>query len=100
MSDKPIMCTLGKDDFKDREAAWHAVLGRSVTGWRETTDGFELSIARDEGTLEEINRLAALESDCCSWMEIAVEDGDPVLLTISSKSPGGKAVIGMLLPDA
>lgn len=98
MYDKPIMCTLSEGDFETREAAWQAVLGCGVTECRETPEGFVLSIARDEDVLAEIQRLAALESSCCAWMEIAVDDGDPIVLTMTSKSPGGKDVIAMLIP--
>lgn len=96
---KPIVCTLSSGEFESREAEWRAALERGMNDCRETPRGFELSIARDEQVLTEINRLAALESSCCTWLDITVTDTDPIVLTMTSQTPGGKDVIRMLIKD-
>lgn len=98
MRENPIICTLGIGEFTTREAEWHAVLKSAVTAYQETPQGFVFSIAPSEAIRTELQRLAGLESTCCAWMDIAVEDGDPIVLKMTSNSPGGKEVIAMLVP--
>jgi hypothetical protein len=69
----------------NRRAAEWAALGRKGLGQRQIHPwGVVLRYHRRNGVETELNRLMALEGDCCAFLEFTlVEDGAELVLTVT-----------------
>jgi hypothetical protein len=89
---KTIACTLTRNDLAERRARWQALAARSLVGIDETETGLRLRFA---GERSELEALAALERDCCSFATWTI---DGTTLAIDGGSPEAVAAVrGMFL---
>jgi hypothetical protein len=98
MSDlKPIVCTLTDEERSSRTTTWKDVVANSVTHIEELGDGYALTLNAGQIDLDQLRNLVESESECCRWMNLQLQERSPLTLSISSASPGGKAVIKHML---
>jgi hypothetical protein len=95
----PIVCTLSSADLAAQADRWKRLIARAMTERTETADGLRLSFRPEPGVEEELRRLVAAESQCCSWAAWAVEtNAGATVLDVRSSGPGVAALHGMLRP--
>ena len=90
-------CTLDNAAFAERLAEWRALVAAGVTGCRRMGNKIELTLSTDGPTIARLNRLIALEKECCGPAEFFVEVADDgVRCTISAPAALRRAVIGRI----
>jgi hypothetical protein len=81
----PIACTLGPDHGVARLDRWRAVSERAHPGSRRAGHLLEVRSQAQLGVREELERLAAAERQCCSFLVWEVSAGeDRVLLRVQA----------------
>lgn len=81
-SPAPVACTLSAHDFRER-AAWLARLTTEACVGHRIEDTLAVLRYRRAATAE-VRKLAALEGECCAFLQFDVEEaGDEVLLRIT-----------------
>jgi hypothetical protein len=95
----PIACTLSSADLAAQVGQWERLIARAMTERTETADGLRLSFRPAPGVEEELRRLVATETGCCSWAAWAVEtDAGATVLDVRSTGPGIATLHGMFWP--
>jgi hypothetical protein len=97
---EPVACTLTSAGLAAQADSWKRLIARSMTECTQTADGLRMSFRPEPGVEEELRRLVAVESECCSWAAWAVgtDAGAPVL-DVRSAGEGVAALHGMFRPD-
>jgi hypothetical protein len=85
----PIACSLGADDLEQRLADIAAVGDSRLVG-REFDDGTHLLRFRPgAATRRRLEGIVAAEADCCSFLDLALEDrGTELVLKIAAPEDG------------
>jgi hypothetical protein len=84
-----IACTLTSADLAAQRDRWERLAARAMAERAETADGLRLVFRPDPGAEDELRALVAVESECCSWAEWAVEaDGGRIVLTVHATGEG------------
>lgn len=85
-----IACTLDTGDLAEQARRWRAL---PLVQREETRDGIRVTFAREDGVVDELRALVAVENDCCRWAQWSVEDG--VVLVATSRGHGVVTLHGM-----
>ena len=95
-----MACSLTSAGLAAQAGRWQRLMARAMTERAETADGLRMSFRPEPGVEEELRRLVAVESGCCSWAAWGVETmaGAPVL-DVRSTGPGIATLHGMFRPD-
>jgi hypothetical protein len=95
----PIACTLSSADLAAQASRWEQLIAQAMTERTETADGLRLSFRPVPGVEEELCRLVAAETECCSWAAWAVEtDAGATVLDVRSTGPGIATLHDMFRP--
>jgi hypothetical protein len=96
---EPVACTLTSADLAAQADGWKRLIARAMTECTRTADGLRMSFRPEPGVEEELRRLVAVESVCCSWAAWAVEtDAGAPVLDVRSAGEGVAALHGMFRP--
>lgn len=98
MTPKAIACTLTKKDLAGQARRWRAVFAGAGVGREAVADGLSLHFRDDAGVEDELQRLVAVENECCSWADwrIAREQG-MLAVVVRSDGEGVAALHGMFI---
>jgi hypothetical protein len=92
----PVACTLTSAGLAAQAGRWERLFARALAEYAETADGLRMSFRPEPGVEEELRRLVAVESECCSWAAWAVEtNAGATVLDVRSTGPGVAALHGM-----
>lgn len=95
-----VACTLGEADLAAQSKRWHELRRRSEAGQLVTQSGKRVYFRADDGVLEKLNALVAIERRCCSWADWTISAAqDEVVLEVASTDHGIEAVHQMFTPD-
>jgi hypothetical protein len=85
----PIACSLGAGDLKQRLAAIAAIGSASLRD-RETDGGRHLlRFGADEATRRRLEEIVAAEAECCSFLDLILEErGSELVLSIAAPQDG------------
>jgi hypothetical protein len=93
---EPVACMLNSADLAAQADGWKLLIARAMTEYTQTADGLRMSFRPEPGVEEELRRLVAVESECCSWAAWAVEtDAGAPVLDVRSAGEGVAALHGM-----
>jgi MerR family transcriptional regulator, copper efflux regulator len=96
---EPVACTLTSAGLAAQADSWKRLVARAMTKRTQTADGLRMSFRPEPGVEEELRRLVAVESVCCSWAAWAVEtDAGAPVLDVRSSGEGVAALHGMFRP--
>ena len=91
-----VACTLSATDLKTQRERWLALGENFGLGREETADGLRLSFRYHPQIQEELEALAAVENECCSWAAWNVErEGDALVMAARSQDTGVATLHGM-----
>ena len=91
-----IACTLTTRDLAVQRERWLRLIRASGTSRAQTPNGLRLGFRADPGVAEELERLAAVERECCAWASWSVVvAGDRVELDVTSTGDGVAALHSM-----
>lgn len=91
-----IACTLTSADLAAEGDRWERLAARAMTERAETADGLRIVFRPEPGAEEELRALVAVENECCSWADWAVEAGDgQILLDVRATPEGAAVLLGM-----
>jgi hypothetical protein len=94
----PVACTLTKEDLESQRERWIQVCAEAGTARVETEDGLRLVFADKPGVADELNALAAVENECCSWARWTVlRRGQTLFMEARSRREGIAALHGMFI---
>jgi hypothetical protein len=91
-----VACTLTAADLAVQGNGWARLAARAMTGRALTDDVLRVSFraAAGDGVEDELQRLVAVERECCAWASWTVRaDGADVVLEVRSAAPEGIAVL-------
>ena len=93
MANDPIIaCTLGAADLADQSAAWRSLREASETAVEPIAEGVRVRFRAGTEVEEELQRLTAVENECCSWAVWSVHAGvDEAVLEVRSAGDGVQA---------
>jgi hypothetical protein len=90
-----IGCSLEAADAARRVLDWHQ-LGERASSREAIDGGFAIAFPIDLGS--DVERLAALESDCCGFLSIEIgRTADHVRLQITGDDPAARSLIDALI---
>lgn len=91
-----ISCTLTTTDLAAQRERWLRLIATSGAAREETASGLRLRFRTDSGAAAELERLAAVERDCCAWATwtVSATPGE-VTLDVASSGDGVAALHGM-----
>jgi hypothetical protein len=96
---EPVACTLTSADLAAQADGWKGLIARAMTQCTQTAEGLRMSFRPEPGVEEELRRLVAVESVCCSWAAWALEtDAGAPVLDVRSAGEGVAALHGMFRP--
>ncbi len=97
---EPVACTLTPVGLAAQADSWKRLIARAMTECTQSDDGLRMSFRRQPGVEEELRRLVAVESECCSWAAWTVEtNAGATVLDVRSTGPGIAVLHGMFPPD-
>ena len=92
-----IACTLGPDDMPVREAELRALGREALLAVEHCEARATLRFRRDPATRARVERMVALESECCAFIDFELYDtGDALALTLRTPD-GGEPAMHMLV---
>ena len=87
---KPIACTLGESDLRQRLDEIAALGADSLLG-HESKDGVHtLRFRPDERAHHRLEQIAAAEAQCCSFLDLRITKCDDELLLTIATAEGGE----------
>ena len=93
---EPVACTLSVAGLAAQSERWMQLAARAMTERAETADGLRMVFRPESGVEEELRALVAVENECCSWADWAVEVNDGrVALNVRAAGDGITALHGM-----
>jgi hypothetical protein len=85
MDEPTIACSLGAEGYRERLSSIRAVGQVAFLDAEARPDGAVLSFRNSERVRAELSSIVKAESECCSFLELALHsEGDRTFLTISS----------------
>ncbi len=85
----PTACSLGAGDLRERLNEIAAVGAESLIGRSTDGDRHLLRFRSTEATRRRLEAIVAAEAECCSFLNLSLEDQDDVLvLSISAPEDG------------
>jgi hypothetical protein len=91
----PVACTLTSAGLAAQTGRWEGLAG-AMTECTQTSDGLRMSFRPEPGVEEELRRLVAVETECCSWATWTVKtNAGATVLDVRSAGPGIGALHGM-----
>ena len=86
----PAACTLGAQDGKARFGRWRRLVQRANAGMSRNGNAIVVRFDSGAGIADELQELAAAESECCSFLDwvVTADDGR---LTLTVTSPANDA---------
>ena len=95
----PVACSLTPAGLTAQAGRWQRLIARAMTELTKTADGLRLSFRAEPGVEEELRRLVATETECCSWAAWTVEtDAGATVLDVRSTGDGIAVLHGMFSP--
>jgi hypothetical protein len=95
-STAPVACTLTSAGLAAQSDRWHRLAARAMTGRAETADGLRIVFRPEPGAEDELRALVAVENQCCSWADWAVDaGGGQIVLNVRSSAEGIATLHGM-----
>jgi hypothetical protein len=89
----PIACTLTADDLAKLRDRWHELASTAFVAREKTHDGLRLVFRPDPGVAEQLERLIAVERECCAWADWRLESADSgVVVDVCSRGDGVAAL--------
>lgn len=89
----PVACSLGQGDLVKRQERWRRLCDRALREKERTDDGVRLRFRALAGAQSELEDLAALERDCCSFGAWSVSsEGAELVLSVSAEGDAVAAV--------
>jgi len=90
-STKPIVCSLGPEDLRQRLTVIRELNRRALRG-RER-DGLRLKLAYDADAEAEVRELVAMERRCCSFLDFRMNQLDGrFLVTITAPTEAADSI--------
>ena len=84
-----VACTLGKAGLETQARGWRALRERAQVRQIKTPDGKRVCFRADDGVVDELADLVAVESRCCTWAKWEVEPRKrEVVLHVTSTAHG------------
>jgi hypothetical protein len=91
-----IACTLSSAGLAAQAGRWERLIARAMTECTETADGLRMSFRPEPGVEEELRRLVAVESGCCSWADWMVQaNAETIVLNVRSAREGIPTLHGL-----
>jgi hypothetical protein len=95
----PVACTLTYAGLAAQAGRWERFMAGAMTECTQTSDGLRMSFRPEPGVEEELRRLVAVETECCSWATWTVEtNAGATVLDVRSAGPGIAALHSMFRP--
>ena len=92
-----IACTLGPDDMPAREAELRALGREALLAVERSEARATLRFRRDPAARARVERIVALESECCAFIDFDLHDtGDALALALRTPD-GGEPAMHMLV---
>lgn len=91
-----VVCTLSKTGLATQSRRWQELRARSEVKQLATPDGKHVYFRRDEGVVQELTELIAIEQRCCSWAAWNVDLlKREIVLHVTSTGHGVNAIHAM-----
>jgi hypothetical protein len=85
----PAACALTSADVAAQAGRWQQLAAWAMIERAETADGLRLCFRPEPGVEDELNRLVAVENECCPWATWTVHKAaDQVVLGVGSAGEG------------
>lgn len=78
--------------MKDRDGAWHKLLGSGLVHRERIPGGLRLSAQR--GAVDALMQLVDLERECCAWIDYEVSDAS---VAMTAEGDGEAVLAGMFV---
>jgi hypothetical protein len=88
----PIACTLGASDLRRRLNEIAALGADSLLGHEETGEGHVLRFRNDESTRRRLEKIVTAEAECCSFLEMEIDERGRALFLALAAPAEGRAV--------
>jgi hypothetical protein len=89
-----VACSLSARDLSHRHDRWHRLGERAGAATLITADGLQLVFHAAPGIEAELEQLAALERDCCSFATWSIQKrGNQLVLAVSAANGEGIAAV-------
>lgn len=86
---KPIACTLGESDLRQRLKQIAALGADALIAHNETDGTHTLRFRRDQETHRQLQQIVDAEASCCSFLDLRIsERANELLLTIDAPREG------------
>lgn len=93
-----IACRLGAADLATQAERWRRLIAGAATARHDTADGIRIEFRPGAEVAAELERLVAIENECCSWATWSVgATADRLALTVASTGDGVAALHSMLI---
>lgn len=77
---KPIACSLGAGEMRQRLDAIAALGAESLVGHERTSEAHVLRFRAGDGTRRELERVLAAEADCCPFLDLELSERNGELI--------------------
>lgn len=96
-----ISCTLTTTDLAAQRERWLRLIAAAGAGREQTPAGLRLRFRAGDGVAGELERLAAVERECCAWATWVVSAAPgQITLDVTSSGDGVTALHGMFTEAA
>lgn len=94
---KPIACTLGESDLRQRLEEIAALGTESLLGHEETEEGHVLRFRNGGDTRGRLEEIVAGEAECCPFLDLRVSERDDELILAVDAPKEGRQVADELV---
>ncbi|MFN2388957.1 MAG: hypothetical protein ABR575_05050 [Actinomycetota bacterium] len=91
--DPQVACSLGGQSMKTRTDEWRQLLTANIVETLAIPGGVRLSLRSSPAVVHELDRLIALESSCCAWIDWRVDDGPRLQVDATAEQEEGAALL-------
>lgn len=93
MKEIPIACSLGSDGMRTRRDEWRSLLAPNLVDRSVIEGGVRLVLTRSSNAKAELERLIALESSCCAWIDWTVREDALIEVDATAEKDEGVALL-------